>query len=160
MLSLAALLAVALAAQPPFGVLTSSSPPDPATLVQHKVARLTSLLTLTESQQSQATTIFTTSQTAITPIRTTLSQAWTSMQAAVKTNAPATIDQLAASIGTATGQITAIQNKADAAFYAILTADQQAKLNARPGPGFGGPGGPMGGGMGGRGPRGFRRPPE
>jgi hypothetical protein len=68
----------------------------------------------------------------------------------VKSNNTATIDPLTTTIGSLTGQILDIQNKADAAFYAILTADQQTALNQShflngpgsfgPGPGFGGPG--------------------
>jgi Spy/CpxP family protein refolding chaperone len=135
-------------AQAPFGVMTASAPPDPATIVANQVTRLTALLTLTTSQAAQATTVFTNAQTAITPLQTTLSGYWTSLQAAVKSNATATIDQLATSIGTTTGQITAIQNKADAAFYAILTTAQQTTLNSSGGfgggPGGHGPGGPGG----------------
>jgi Spy/CpxP family protein refolding chaperone len=141
----AALLTGCIIAQQPFGVLTSSSGPDPATIVQQRVDRLTTLLSLTAAQVSQATTIFTNAQNAIAPLRTNLPTYYTSMQAAVKSNATATIDQLAGQIGAATGQITALQNKADAAFYAILTSDQQAKLNASGSRGVGG--GP------GRGPR-------
>jgi len=143
---LAALAAGAMFAQGPFGVVTSNTPPDPATMVQNQVTRLTSLLGLTTSQASQATTIFTNAATAITPLQTTLNGYWTSMQTAVKSNTTATIDSLAAQIGTATGQIVDIQNKADAAFYAILTAAQQTTLNSTggfaPGPGGPGPGGP------------------
>jgi len=51
------------------------------------------------------------------------------MRDAVKKNDTAAIDQLSATIGTETGQLSAIQNKADAAFYAILTPDQQAKYD-------------------------------
>jgi Spy/CpxP family protein refolding chaperone len=145
---LAPVFTAALFAQHPFGTLTSATPPDPATIVANKVARLTSLLTLTAAQQSQATIIFTNALDAITPLQTTISTDYTSLQAAVKSNASATIDQLASAIGTAQGQILSIQNKADAAFYAILTADQQTKLSqtsflSGPGQGFGrGPGGP------------------
>jgi Spy/CpxP family protein refolding chaperone len=145
---LAAVFAAALFAQHPFGTLTSSTPPDPATIVANQVARLTSLLTLTTAQQAQATTIFTNALGAITPLQTTISADYTSLQTAVKSNATATIDQLASAIGTAQGQILSIQNKADAAFYAILTSDQQTKLSQTdfmggPGLGFGhGPGGP------------------
>jgi Spy/CpxP family protein refolding chaperone len=144
---LAALLVGTLVAQPPFGALTSSTPPDPATIVANKVTHLTALLTLTTAQASEATTIFTNEQTAITPLQTTLSEDWTQLEAAVKSNSTSTIDQLATSIGTITGQITAIQNKADAAFYAILTTAQQTALNASRdglggGPGAHGPGGP------------------
>ena len=138
----ATLLTGCMMAQRPFGVLTSSSGPDPATIVQQRVERLTTLLSLTTAQAAQATTIFTNAQTAIAPLETNLYTYRTSMHAAVKSNAIATIDQLATQIGTATGQITALQNKADAAFYAILTADQQTKLDSTGGRGFGG--GPRG----------------
>lgn len=130
---LAALFTGAILAQPPFG----GAPPDPASMIQHRVERLTALLGLTTAQASQATTIFTDAQTAITPLQTTLSGYRTSMTTAVQSNATATIDQLATSIGTTLGQITALQSKADAAFYAILTSDQQAKYKVLGGGGFG-----------------------
>ena len=124
---LAAILSAMLMAQRPFGVLTSS-PSDPATVVEHRVARLTALLGLSSEQAAQATTIFTNAETALAPFETSLRQAREALPAAVKSNATSTIDTLASSIGSATAQITAIQNKADAAFYTILNADQQAKL--------------------------------
>src|SRR5207245_1323478 len=146
----AAVLAATLMGQRSFGVLTSGSAPDPATMVANKVARLTTLLTLTSAQQSQATTIFTSALTAIAPLRTSEATAHDALPAAVKSNPSSTIDQLSATIGSLTGQIIAIPNKADAAFYAILTADQQTKLSETnflngpggfgPGPGFGGRG--------------------
>jgi hypothetical protein len=49
---------------------------------------------------------------------------------------------LAAASGTLDGQLTAINSKAEAAFYAILTADQQTKFVSIPRRGPGGPGGP------------------
>jgi Spy/CpxP family protein refolding chaperone len=126
----------------PFGVMTSDTPPDPATMVQNHVNRLTKLLNLDASQAAQATTIFTNAATAVAPLESKLNTDWQSMRAAVK-NSPGTIDQLAAEIGSLTGQIAAIQNKADAAFYAILTADQKTKLDQSGG--FGGRGRGMGG---------------
>ena len=144
----AAACAAALFAQRPFGTLTSATPPDPLTIVANQVARLTSLLMLTTAQQTQATTIFTNALNAVTPLETAISTDRTSLQTAVKSNDSATIDQLASAIGTAQGQILSIQNKADAAFYAMLTADQQTKLSQTHffgGAGFGfgrGPGGP------------------
>jgi Spy/CpxP family protein refolding chaperone len=145
------LAAAAAVAQRPFGVMTSSTPPDPATMVANQVTRLTTLLSLTSSQAGQATTIFTNAATAITPLQTSLNADWTSMQAAVQSDSTTTIDSLSASIGILTGQITDTQNKADAAFYAILTSAQQTTLNSSGGmggpghgPGPGGPGGPGG----------------
>jgi len=130
----------AMVAQGPFG--GGGTPPDPATRIAHQVARLTTLLTLTTAQQQQATTIFMNASTATTPVRTNLQTAQTSLKTAVEKNDTATIDNFSAQIGTLTGQEVDIQSKAQAAFYAILTADQQAKYNAVHGPGgFGGPGG-------------------
>jgi Spy/CpxP family protein refolding chaperone len=130
-----AMLSVAMLAQRPFGVVTSSTPPDPATIVAHRVARLTKLLDLNTTQAGTATTIFTNSLAAVTPLETSLSTDRQSLAAAVKSNDTATIESLATSIGTVTGQIIAIQNKADAAFYAILSPTQQTTLNQSKGAG-------------------------
>ena len=134
----ASFLTATVMAQPPAGGRTLT-PADPATVVQNRVARLTRLLSLTSAQSAQATTIFTNELAALAPLQTSLTQDRQSMTAAVKSNATGTIDALAASIGTLTGQMLSIESKADAAFYAILTTDQQAKV----GPGLG-----MGMGMG------------
>jgi predicted nucleic acid-binding protein len=61
--------------------------------------------------------------------------AHTSLTAAVKGNQPATIDTLAAQLGTYEGQIASARSEAQAAFYAILTADQQTKFDSLPGAG-------------------------
>jgi Spy/CpxP family protein refolding chaperone len=122
------------------------TPPDPATMAQHQVERLTTLLNLTTAQASQATTIFSNAATATATLQTNLHTDRTALQAAVKSNSAATIDQLSTAIGTVEGQILAAQSKADAAFYAILTSDQQTKLDSLHGFGRGGfgpgPGGP------------------
>jgi len=149
-----AVLAATAMAQRPFGVLTGGTPPDPATIVANQVARLTKLLSLTTAQQTQATTIFTNALSATTPLQTSEGTARQALPAAVKANDTATIDQLATTIGSLQAQIISIQNKADAAFYAILTSTQQTTLGQStflngpggrgpgPGPGFG-PGGPQ-----------------
>jgi Spy/CpxP family protein refolding chaperone len=144
----AAVAAAALMAQPP-------GPPDAATMVQRRVSQLTTLLSLTDAQAAQATTIFTDAATASSTLQTDMGTARQSLHDAVKKNDTKTIDQAAATVGTLTGQLTAIQSKADAAFYAILTTDQQAKYDTLGWRGFGpGPGGPGGPGMG---PMGFPR---
>ena len=64
-----------------------------------------------------------------------------SLKDASKSNSTANIDSLSTQIGTLTGQLTAIQSKADAAFYALLTADQKTRYDAvgsGRGPGGGG----------------------
>ncbi len=131
---------------------TPPSPPSQADMIAKRVARLTTLLSLTTAQASQATTIFTTEATAETPIRTSMRTAQTALNTAVKANNLGAITTEAAQIGTLTGQSVKVQADAQAAFLAILTPDQLTKYNAA-GPG-GGPGGPGGPGHG-PGPAGF-----
>lgn len=142
----AALLATGLTA----GVLLAQGPggppPDPQTMIARRVDFLTTLLNLSDAQKAQALTIFTDAAKAGQTVRTELQANHDSLRAAVKKNDTATIDALAIAAGTLSGQMTAIESKADAAFYAILTADQQAKYDAMP-RGRGGPGGPGGPGM-------------
>ena len=137
--SIVALTTVALLAQGPRpengmggggGGSTSTTPPDPATIVAHQVSFLTTLLTLTTGQATQATTIFTTALTSVTAIETQITTAQTALAAAIKSNTTATITTQAATIGTFEGQIVALNAKADAAFYLLLTADQKTKLDS------------------------------
>jgi Spy/CpxP family protein refolding chaperone len=124
---------------------------DPATIAQHQVERLTQALSLTSAQQTQATSIYTASVTANQSVMSNLRQAQTSLAAAIKSNDSNSIATLSAQIGTLEGQMTANTAKADAAFNAILTADQQTKFTPGggfAGRGFGGPGGPRGRGRG------------
>ncbi len=119
-------------AQPPNG--HGGTPPDPAAMVARQVDRLTTLLTLTDAQKQQATTIFTNAVTAETPIRTNLQTAHTSLVTAVRGGDTASIDNLSAQIGSLTGQEVDVQSKAEAAFYKLLTPDQQTKYLAAHGP--------------------------
>jgi Spy/CpxP family protein refolding chaperone len=128
---------------------TQPTPPTPAQIAANQVARLTKLLDLTSTQQASATTIFTTEQTTLATLRTSMQTARMALQTAITSNDTATIGTDATQIGTLTGEEVLAQATAAAAFYAILTADQQAKyetlgpLGGGPG-GFGGPGGPGG----------------
>jgi len=134
---------------------TTPTPPTTAQIVARQVARLTKLLDLTSAQQTQATTIFTTEQAALAPLRTSIDAVRTALQTAIKSNDTATIGTQATQIGALTGQEVLAQATGSAAFYAILTTDQQSKYDTL-GPMIGGPGGPGGfGGPGGLGPRGF-----
>jgi Spy/CpxP family protein refolding chaperone len=103
--------------------------PDPATFAQHRVERLTTLLSLTSAQQQQATTIFTNAATARSAAHANLKTAHQNLKDAVKSNNTATIDQAANAIGALTTQTTSIYAKAQAAFFQILTPDQQTKLS-------------------------------
>jgi Spy/CpxP family protein refolding chaperone len=127
---------------------------DPARAVEMRVNMLTRFLELTADQATQATTIFTNAANASQTLRTASSENRTALREAIKANNFATIDQLSNALGITSGQLMAIDAKAEAALYNILTADQKAKYDQRGGFGFGGGGGPMGpGGMGGRMPR-------
>jgi Spy/CpxP family protein refolding chaperone len=51
------------------------------------------------------------------------------LQAAIKDNDTASIDQLSNSLGQSMAQMTSLRSKAEAAFYQILTPEQQSKLS-------------------------------
>lgn len=121
------------------------TPPTPAQQVANKVARLTVLLMLSTSQQATATTIFTTEQTALTPLAASMKTARTALKTAVEANNTSGIASEAATIGSLTTQEVQAQSTANADFYAILTATQQAQYNK-----LGGIGGGGGFGFGGR----------
>jgi hypothetical protein len=108
----------------------NANPPDVATVVAREVSFLTSLLTLTAAQQTQATTIFTTALNSINTQQTTITTARTALATAVKANDNTAISTQSTAIGNAEGQIVALQARADAAFYALLAADQKTKLLA------------------------------
>jgi Spy/CpxP family protein refolding chaperone len=121
-------------------------------MVANRVARLTTLLTLTTAEQAEATTIFTTEQTAVSALMTSMRTARTALKTAIQKNDQAAIATNATQIGSLVTQEVQAQATAEAAFYAILDATQQTKFSELNGPGFGGPGGF--GGLGGRGPGG------
>lgn len=114
----------------------------------NRVDFLAGYLSLTDSQKEQAKTIFDAADTASKTLQGQFSSARTALSDAVKAGKPdADLDSLAAATGVIQGQLAAVQAKAQARFYALLTADQKAKYdNMR---GRGGPGGSPGGGPGG-----------
>lgn len=115
---------------------------------------LTRELNLSADQVTKATKIYGDASTAGESIRASLQSNRSALQDAVTKNDPATIDQLAATNGKLTGQLLAIDSKADAVFYATLSADQQASFDqiSQRGPGGRGMMGPEGfGGRQGRG---------
>ena len=104
-------------------------PPDPATMAQHRVQFLTNQLSLTQQQQQQALTIFTTAATSQSGVHDSMRTAHESLQTAVKNNDANGITQAANTIGNLTAEFTATEARSDAAFYQILTPDQQTKLS-------------------------------
>jgi Spy/CpxP family protein refolding chaperone len=130
------------------------APPPPASplqRVQHEVKYLTTLLSLNSAQQQQATTIYTNSATAEESVHQSLKSAHDTLRAAIKNNDAGAIDQASNALAQEIAQSTSTKAKADAAFYQILTPEQQGKLSdlesERPGPFLSGgpdgfPGGP------------------
>lgn len=104
-------------------------PPDPATHVQRHVERLTTLLSLTPTQQQQATTIFTNAANGGASFHTDMKTAHDNLQTAIKNNDQNGIAAAATTIGNLTSQMIAAHAKAQAAFYQILTPDQQNKMS-------------------------------
>ncbi|MBM3794643.1 MAG: periplasmic heavy metal sensor [Acidobacteria bacterium] len=102
-----------------------------ATMSSSRLDFLAGYLGLTDSQKSQAKSIFDAASTASTTAQGQLAAARDALTAAVKTNAADTqLDRLAAAVGTVHGQIEAIRAKANAKFYALFTAEQKTKFDA------------------------------
>lgn len=113
--------------------------------VANRVAFLAGLLSLTDAQKTQATTIFTAAETAQATLAGQMTTARTALHTAIQANAAdAELDRLSAAVGTITAQQTAVKAKAEARFYALLTTEQKTKYDAL-GDRSGGPGGGMGG---------------
>ena len=140
----------------PTPALAQNAPPDPAQMVQMRVDRMNEALKLNKAQQKQVTSIYMDAQTANQSVMGGMREAYQSLSAAIKSNDSNAMSQAANTIGTLTAQMTVNNAKADAAIYALLTPDQQAKYQ----PSAGGRG--MGMGMGGPGGGGGRRggPPQ
>jgi Spy/CpxP family protein refolding chaperone len=102
---------------------------DAASMVQRRVSFLTTLLSLTSNQQTEATTILTNAAASAAVVRTSLQTARQSLADAVTKNDTAAIDQASTTIGNLTAQLTSTEAKSDAAFYQILTPDQQTKFS-------------------------------
>lgn len=104
---------------------------------------LAGYLNLTDSQKSQAQTIFTAASTATATAQGQLDSARTALRDAWKANrADTELDRLGAALGAIEGQIAAIQAKAQAKFYALLTAEQKTKYDQLGNRGAGAGGGP------------------
>ena len=101
---------------------------DPATHIQHHIKFLTNQLGLTAAQQESATTIFTNVETSGKSIHDSLRDAHQSLQTAIQNNDATAITTISTTIGNLTAQMVANHAKAEAAFYQVLTPDQQAKM--------------------------------
>ena len=118
-----------------FGGRMGASASTPEEIGQRRVTFLTRQLTLTDAQQQQALTIFTNAARTASTTRDSLKTAQQALSTAVTRNDIAGIDQAANTIGNLTAQTTSAEAKANAAFYQILTPDQQGKFHPMAGPG-------------------------
>jgi len=92
------------------------------------LASLTTLLALSAPQQEQATSLFAAAVTARKAIRDNMKTARQSLTTAIKNNDSTGIGQLSVALGNLTAQMTAAGASASAAFYQILTFEQQSML--------------------------------
>jgi Spy/CpxP family protein refolding chaperone len=112
------------------------------TWARETVERMAARCSLTESQKQQALVIYMDVEHDSQPLERKIAEQRNALREAVKDNAPEwQIDQLAGALGSLTGQLAAIETKADSKFYALLNPEQRQKWNQPfPGPGRG-PGG-------------------
>jgi Spy/CpxP family protein refolding chaperone len=136
--------------------VAQNGPPDPARMVQMRVDRMNEELKLSKAQQKQITGIYMDAQTGNQSVMGGMRTANESLVAAIKSNDANAMSQASNTIGTLTAQLTVNNAKAEAAVYAALTPDQQAKFQ----PSAGGRGMGMGMGMGGPGGGRRRGPPQ
>ena len=136
---LAAMVAVPTSAQ------TLPKPPSAAAIAEHRVKTWTVLLNLTSVEQQQAKAIYASAVQEEQTLHEGEKDEWKALRSAVRSNDIATIDQISATLAQSMAQSTAIRAKADAAFFQILTPEQQGKFtdleNQHVGP-FDLPGGP------------------
>src|ERR1019366_7177121 len=123
--------------------LAQNGPPDPARVVQARVDRMNEELRLTKAQQEQITDIYMNAMTANRPLQAGMRTARELLAAAIKSNDTNSMSQAANTIGTLTAEIPVNNAKAEAAVYAALTPEQQAKF--QPSTGMGGYGAVSGG---------------
>lgn len=133
--------------------LHAQTPPTAAQLAQGIVQRYASVLTLSSTQQEQALTIFTAEEATETSVRTAEQTAEKFLVTAIEANDTASIATISATLGGLHGQEVQAEATANAAFYATLTSEQQAKLALFLEQGGGVGGGQRGGPNGSAGPR-------
>jgi len=90
---------------------------------------LTALLSLSTAQQLQAATIFTNAAGTRASIHSSLKAARKALSDAVRSSDTGAISQASAALGALTSQHVSNGAVANAAFYQLLTPDQQTKLS-------------------------------
>jgi Spy/CpxP family protein refolding chaperone len=90
---------------------------------------LTALLGLSTAQQQQAATIFAGAANARLSVHSSLKAGRKALSDAVKSNDTGAITQASGALGSLTSQHISYGALANAAFFQLLTSDQQAKLS-------------------------------
>jgi|GEM_PF-3782003 len=98
-------------------------------MAARRVLYLHTFFNPTGTQAKEASNIYTNAAATLTPLQKHLFTAHTELRNAVKSGNKAGMDQLSASTGSLTGQITAIHSKAGTASYNLLSADQKTKYD-------------------------------
>ncbi|MGA2118192.1 MAG: Spy/CpxP family protein refolding chaperone [Bryobacteraceae bacterium] len=118
-------------------------PPPGDEPTRMRVDSLLSRLNLSDTQRTNATAIYRKAQIAAAPVRTEMGANRRALTEAIESNDTERIEALAAKAGSLSGQLLAIESKADAELYATLSDDQKRKYDSAARTGFGGgPGGP------------------
>jgi NADPH-dependent curcumin reductase CurA len=120
-------LIAALALVPLAQAQSKWTPPTPEQIAQHQIARYTTLLSLTSAQVETATAAFSAAASTEQTLRGNEKTAHQALEAAVKSNDTASIQQAAPTLGQIEGQLASARALADAKFYATLNADQKTK---------------------------------
>jgi len=127
-------------------VAPPSGPNRAANMVQHRVAYLTTVLSLTPAQQTQIKTVLTNAMANGSTTHSSMKAAHDTLKTAIHSNDAGAMEQAANSIGTLTAQEELARAKTEAAIYQVLTPEQQTKMTQLESEGHrgghGGPGGP------------------
>ncbi len=120
-----------------FGRRATNPPADPQQNAARRIAHLTAVLDLTADQQAAATKIFTAACENSQALQGRIAELREQWQEAIKTHNVAQIESLSRQWADLMAQRRALHAKAQAQFYQILTAEQQAKLDDLCQAGFG-----------------------
>jgi hypothetical protein len=93
------------------------------------VGFLTTLLSLTPGQEAEAARIFATASASHAEVKISLKTARQTLGQAVKDNDGGAISRASGVIGRLASELHSLGANAQAAFYQLLTGDQQAKFN-------------------------------
>ena len=98
------------------------------TWAREMVDQMASRFALSESQKQQALVVYMKVEEDSRPLEMKIGEQRMALRDAVKNGVPEwQIDQMAGAVGALTAQITAIETKGEARFYALLNAEQRQK---------------------------------